>query len=195
MFLSAGFSAFAVFLGIASIGFLVLIVSFLSGELFDHGDLAGHDADFHGDVHMGGGVSIFSTRILSVFVTAFGGFGAIGIHLGHGVEASTAMGVAGGLVFGTLIYLFASFLYSQQASSEVRVSDLAGNTAQVSVTIPKAGVGQVRCRLGESVVDKIARSQDGEPIPVNTVVKIEAVMGETVVVRRAEWAGKTENGK
>ena len=186
MLLVAGFSAFAVFLGIASIGFLVLIMSFLSGELFDHGDLAGHDADFHGDVHGGGAVSIFSSRILSVFVTAFGGFGAIGIHLGHSTEVSTAWGVVGGLVFGTIIYLFASFLYSQQASSEVRISDLAGNTAQVSVSIPKAGVGQVRCRLGESVVDKIARSQDGEPIPVNTVVKIEAVLGETVVVRRAE---------
>jgi hypothetical protein len=186
MFLFAGLSAFAVFLGIASIGFLILVVSFLSGEMLDHGDLAGHDADFHGDVHGGAGVSIFSTRILSVFVTAFGGFGAIGIHLGHSVEVSTAMGVGGGLVFGTIIYLFASFLFSQQASSEVRVSDLAGSTAQVSVAIPKAGLGQVRCTLGESVVEKIARSQDGEPIPVNTLVKIEAVVGETVVVRRAE---------
>jgi hypothetical protein len=47
-------------------------------------------------------------------------------------------------------------------------------------------VGQVRCTLGESVVEKIARSQDGEQIPVNTLVKIEAVVGETVVVRRVE---------
>jgi hypothetical protein len=186
MLLLAGFSAFAVFLGIASIGFLILVVSFLSGELFEHGDLAGHDADFHGDVHGGAGVSIFSTRILSVFVTAFGGFGAIGIHLGHSIEVSTVAGVVGGLFFGTIIYLFASFLYSQQASSEVRVSDLAGNTAQVSVAIPKAGVGQIRCTLGESVVEKIARSRDGEPIAINTLVKIEAVVGETVVVRRAE---------
>jgi membrane protein implicated in regulation of membrane protease activity len=99
---------------------------------------------------------------------------------------STVIGVAGGLVFGTIIYLFASFLFSQQASSEIRVSDLAGNIAQVSVAIPKAGVGQVRCTLGESVVEKIARSQDGEQIPINTLVKIEAVVGETVVVRRAE---------
>src|SRR5208337_195340 len=183
----AGLSAFAVFLGIASIGFLFLIVSFASGELFEHGDLVGHDADFHGDVHGGPGVSILSTRILSVFITAFGGFGAIGIHLGHSIEVSTALGVAGGLVFGTIIYLFASFLFSQQASSEVRVSDLAGSIAQVSVAIPKAGVGQVRCTLGESVVEKIARSQDGGEIPANTLVKIEAVVGETVVVRRAEW--------
>jgi membrane protein implicated in regulation of membrane protease activity len=165
---------------------LFLVVSFVSGELFEHGDLAGHDADFHGDVHGGPGVSIFSTRILSVFITAFGGFGAIGIHLGHSTEVSTVIGVAGGLVFGTIIYLFASFLFSQQASSEIRVSDLAGNIAQVSVAIPRDGVGQVRCTLGESVVEKIARSQDGEQIPINALVKIEAVVGETVVVRRAE---------
>jgi membrane protein implicated in regulation of membrane protease activity len=186
MLLFAGFSAFAVFLGIASIGFLILVVSFLSGELFEHGDLAGHEADFHGDLHGEAGVSILSTRILSVFITAFGGFGAIGIHLGYSTELSTVIGVAGGLVFGTIIYLFASFLFSQQASSEIRVSDLAGCIAQVTVAIPRAGVGQVRCTMGESVVEKIARSQDGEQIPLNTLVKIEAVVGETVVVRRAE---------
>ena len=39
MLLFAGFSAFAVFLGIASIGFLFLVVSFAPGELFEHGDL------------------------------------------------------------------------------------------------------------------------------------------------------------
>jgi len=68
----------------------------------------------------------------------------------------------------------------------VRVSDLTGSTAQVSVAIPKAGLGQVRCTVGESVVEKIARSHDSEPIAINTLVKIEAVVGETVVVRRAE---------
>ena len=186
MLFLARFSAFGVFLGIASIGFLFLVVSFLFGEFFGHGDLAGHDADFHGDLHNGGGISIFSGRILSVFVTAFGGFGAIGIHLGYSTEVSTALGVAGGLVFGAIIYLFASFLFSQQASSEIRTSDLAGSTAHVSVAIPKGGVGQVRCTLGESVVEKIARSRDGEQIPINALVKIEAVVGETVVVRRTE---------
>jgi hypothetical protein len=186
MLFVAGFSAFAVFLGIASIGFLFLVISFLFGEFFGHGDLGGHDADFHGDVHADAGVSIFSTRVLSVFVTAFGGFGAIGVHLGYGTEVSTALGVAGGLVFGSIIYLFASFLFSQQASSEIRMSELCGGMAHVSVAIPKGGVGQVRCTVGESVVEKIARSRDGQQIPINTLVKIETVVGETVVVRRAE---------
>ena len=185
MFFLAGFSAFAIFLAIASIGFLFLLASFVFGELFGHGDLGGHDADLHGDVHGDvHGVSFFSTRVLSVFVTAFGGFGAIGIHLGYRIEVATAVGLVGGVIFGGLIYLFASFLYSQQASSDIRVSELIGRTAQVSVAVPKGGVGQIRCALGESVVEKIAQAQDGGEIPLNTSVKIEAVLGDTVVVRR-----------
>jgi membrane protein implicated in regulation of membrane protease activity len=187
MLLLVAFSAFAVFLGIAAIGFLVLIISFAFGELFDHADLfGGHDADFHGGLGEGGGVSFLSSRVISVFVTAFGGFGAIGIHLGYGIGASTGMGLAGGLVFGGLIYLFATFLYSQQASTDLRVSDLVGQTGEVIVAIPKGGVGQVRCALGQSMIERIARSKDGEEIPLNTVVRIEAIVGETVLVRRAE---------
>jgi hypothetical protein len=183
MSLFAGLSAFAIFLAIAAVGFLFLVVSFLFGELFGHADLGGHDADVHGDMH---GVSFFSTRVLSVFITAFGGFGAIGIHLGYRVEISTALGLVGGAVFGGIIYMFASFLYSQQASSGIRVGDLVGRTAEVSVAIPKGGLGQIRCTLGESVVEKLARTVDGEGIPSNTSVKIESVTGETLLVRRAE---------
>lgn len=183
MSLLVGFSAFAVFLAIAAVGFLFLIISFLFGELFGHADLGGHDADVHGDMH---GVSFFSTRVLSVFVTAFGGFGAIGVHLGYRIEISTAIGLVGGVVFGGIIYMFASFLYSQQASSGIRVRDLVGRTAEVSVAIPKGGLGQIRCTLGESVVEKLARTVDGEEIPANTSVKIESVTGETMLVRRAD---------
>lgn len=185
MCILAGFSAFAIFLGIAAIGFCFLVVSFVFGELFEHIDLfGGHDADFHGDGH--DGVSFFSTRVISVFVTAFGGFGAIGIHLGYNVGLSTGIGLVGGLLFGGIIFLFATFLFSQQASSEIRVGDVVGNLAQVSVAIPEGGLGQVRCTLGESVVEKIARSQDGKAIPANTSVRIEAVVGETCIVRRVE---------
>jgi membrane protein implicated in regulation of membrane protease activity len=177
-----GISAFTIFLGIAAIGFLFLVVSFMFGEIFGHGDIGGHGGDVHGDLH---GVSFFSTRVLSVFVTAFGGFGAIAVHLGYRIEISTAIGLVGGLVFGGLIYLFASFLYSQQASSDIRVDELVGRTAQVTVAIPQGGLGQIRCSMGESVVEKLARTEDGAAIPANTSVKIESIVGETVLVRRA----------
>jgi membrane protein implicated in regulation of membrane protease activity len=183
MYLLAGFSAFGIFLGIAAIGFLILMVTFVVGELFELGDIMGdHDVDVHG----GGGPSFLSGRVLSVFITAFGGFGAIGIHLGYGIGVSTAIGLASGLVFGGLVFLFVSFLHSQQASSDLRVQELVGCLAQVSVAIPKGGLGQIRCTLGESGIEKIACSVDGAEIPANTLVKVEAIVGETVVVRRAE---------
>jgi membrane protein implicated in regulation of membrane protease activity len=180
MFLILGFSAFSIFLGIAAIGFLVLIISFFMGELFDFG----HDFD-HG-VDAGDGISFMSSRVLSVFVTAFGGFGAIGVHLGYDIGVSTGMGLAGGLVFGGLIFLFAKFLYSQQASTDASLSELAGKRGQVTVAIPKGGVGQVRCMLGNTAVDKIARSKDGGEIAATTPVVVEEVLGDTIVVRKTE---------
>jgi hypothetical protein len=176
-------SAFAIFLAIAAVGFLFLIISLLFGEIFGHGDIGAHGGDVHGDAH---GVGFLNLRVLSVFVTAFGGFGAIGVHLGYRTEISTAIGLVGGFVFGGVIYLFASFLYGQQASSGVGVGELVGRTGQISVAIPAGGLGQVRCALGENVVEKLARTVDGGAIPANTSVKIESIVGETVLVRRAE---------
>ena len=180
MILLPNSSAFVTFLAIAVFGFIFVVASSILGDLFDHGDL-GHDSDGHG-----AGPSILSSRILSVFVTAFGCFGAIGIHLGFGIGASTAMGFGGGVVFAGIIYVFASFLYSQQASSHIRTGDLLGNTAQVSVAIPKGGVGQVRCTLGDTVVEKVARAAGNGEIPVNTLVRINSIVGEVVLVDRAE---------
>jgi membrane protein implicated in regulation of membrane protease activity len=180
MILLVNTSAFVTFLAIAVFGFIFVIASAILGDVFEHADF-GHDADGHG-----AGPSLLSSRILSVFVTAFGSFGAIGIHLGYGVGASTAMGFGGGVLFAGTIYGFASFLYSQQATSHVRTSDLLGSTAQVSVAIPQGGVGQVRCTLGDTVVEKVARAADNGEIPVNTLVKINSIVGEVVLVDRAE---------
>jgi membrane protein implicated in regulation of membrane protease activity len=180
MILLASTSAFVTFLAIAAFGFVFVVVSSILGDIFDHGDI-GHDTDGHG-----GGPSLLSSRILSVFITAFGAFGAIGVHRGYGVGASTAIGFGGGVLFAGVIYLFASFLYSQQATSHVRTGDLVGNTAQVSVAISRCGVGQVRCTLGDTVVEKVARAVKDEDIPVNTLVKIIAIVGDVVVVDRTE---------
>jgi membrane protein implicated in regulation of membrane protease activity len=172
--------AFVTFLAIAAFGFIFLLGSTILGDMFEHGDF-GHDSDGHGH-----GPSLLSSRILSVFVTAFGSFGAIGIHIGYGVGVSTAMGFGGGVLFAAVIYVFASFLYGQQVSSHVRTSDLVGSTAQVSVTIPKGGVGQVRCTLGDTVVEKVARATNNEEITVNTLVKINTIVGEVLLVDRTE---------
>jgi hypothetical protein len=180
MILFGGASPFITFLAIGVFGFVFVIASSILGDVFDHGDF-GHDADGHG-----GGPSLLSSRNLSIFITAFGAFGAIGIYQGFGVGVSTAMGLGGGLAFALVIYAFAAFLYGQQASSHVRTADLIGNTAQVSVAIPKGGVGQIRCTLGDTVVEKVARTAADQEIPVNTLVKIQNLIGDVVLVDRAE---------
>jgi hypothetical protein len=177
----------AVFLGIAALGFLFLLVSLLFGEIFGHADFD-HDVD-HDLGH--GGPGLLSPRVLSVFITAFGGVGAISSYTGRGVVISSIFGAAAGFVLGGVVYLFARFLYTQQATSSISTSELVGRTAQVTVGIPANGFGQVRCLVGETMVDKIARSADGTEIQFNSLVKIDDIVGESVVVR---VMGKPEKG-
>lgn len=171
-------NAFTVFLAIAAVGFLVLILSLFFGGIFDHfdGGLDGHMDH--------GGPGFFSTRVVSVFVTAFGAFGAIATSYGLSPLVASSIGFVGGLMLATPIFLFARFLYGQQASSESRTSDLVGQMGRVIVTIPAGGVGQVRCRVGEELIDKVARARQGDVIPENTPVRVEEVLGELVVVTR-----------
>lgn len=171
-------SAFTVFLGIAAIGFIFLLISLIFGEVFDH------FGDMHLDALDHGGPSFFSTRILSVFVTSFGGFGAIGIHSGLSILASSGVGFLSGIFFAGLIYMFARFLHGQQASTQVRNADLIGQPARVVVAIPAGGVGQVRCQIGEEVLDKVAQSREGASIPENTLVRVEETLGDMVIVRK-----------
>ena len=174
-------SPLSVFLGIAAVGFLFLLISLIFGGIFDHFDL-GHGID-HDLGH--GGPGFLSTRGIAVFITSFGGFGAIGIYSGYGVAPSSFAGFVGGMVMLTLVFFFARFLYGQQASSAVITADLVGRTAQVSVAIPENGIGQVRCLISESIVDKLARSHDGQAIAFGAAVKIDEIMGEAVIVSPA----------
>ena len=176
MDLFASMTAFGVFLAIAAIGFLFLIVSLVFGGIFDFFE---HDFDVD---H--GGPGILSSRVIAVFITAFGAFGAIATNNGLAPGAASGVGLGSGVVFGGLIYAFMRFLYGQQATSEVLASDLVGQSARVVISIPVNGVGQVRCRIGEELVDKIAQSRDGLAIAENTPVTIEQVLGETVIVKK-----------
>jgi membrane protein implicated in regulation of membrane protease activity len=171
-------SAFLVFLGIGAIGFLFLLVSLLFGGIFDHFDGGlDHDLDH-------GGPGFLSTRVMSVFITAFGGVGAIATHFGFTPLPASSIGAISGLVIATPVYYFARFLYGQQATSELLAHDLVGRIGRVVVTIPAGGIGQVRVKLGEELVDKIARGREPLAIAENTSVIVEEVLGETIIVKK-----------
>lgn len=171
-------NAFTVFLAIGAVGFLFLIVSLVSGEVFEHfGDGLDHDLDH-------GGPGFFSPRVLSVFVTAFGGFGAIATHYGFGPVSASSIGFVGGVALAAPVFFFARFLFDQQVTSEMRTQDLVGQVGRVIVSIPAGGVGQVRCRVGEELIDRIARSTGSVAIAENDAVVIEEVIGETIIVKK-----------
>jgi membrane protein implicated in regulation of membrane protease activity len=166
-------SAFTVFLGLTALGLVFLVLSLVMGELFD----------FMADAGLDGGPSFFSSRVLSVLVTAFGASGAIAIHLGLSTAAATAIASAGGFACGFLVYQFARFLYSQQATTEITAAGILGRSARVIVPIPPGGVGQIRIQSGEELIDKVARSRSGGPVAANSIVIVEEVLGEIVIVQ------------
>ena len=173
---------------IAAFGFLFLIVMLFVGEIFgaDH-DVGAHDFSEHGGADHGG-PSVFSARIMAAFLTAFGVGGVVGRYYGLGHPAASGVGVASGLVMSGLVYQFARLLYSQQASSAVRMTSLVGQSAHVSVSIPEGGVGQVALTFGGERSEHIARSADGHALLRGADVLITAVRGDSVVVAPASSA-------
>lgn len=166
----------AVFLIIAAIGFVFLLISLVVGDIFDSfGFETGLDggADGHG---------FLDSRVISVFVTAFGGFGAIGIQMGLSIVMSSLLGLAGGVVLGGLVSLVARFLYKQQSTSSVTTAQLVGRSAQVVVSIAPGSLGQVSCRVGEERVEKLARTRDNREIKAGAMVRVDEVAGDSLIV-------------
>jgi len=169
-------SSLMVFLAIAAIGFIFLLVSLILGDIFDS---FGMDTGLDGGAD---GHGLLDSRVISVFVTSFGGFGAIGIQMGLGIVVSSFLGLVGGVVLGGLVSLFARFLYKQQSSSSVGMAQMIGRTAQVIVSIAPGSLGQVSCRIGEERIEKLARSKDNLEIKAGAMVRVDEIAGDSVIV-------------
>ncbi|MEZ5306367.1 MAG: hypothetical protein R2684_04395 [Pyrinomonadaceae bacterium] len=165
------------FLVISAIGLIFLMISLLIGDLFESLDLD-LDLDIDGDGHFG----VFDSRVISVFLTAFGGLAALTIQWGYGFWAAIGTGLVSGMIFGGLVFGFGFLLHSQQSTSNVRERDLIGRTATVTVVIKPGSVGQVSCIVGEERVDKLARTRGGKDLPEGTQVLIEEHTGDGVFV-------------
>jgi membrane protein implicated in regulation of membrane protease activity len=173
-----------VYAAIGLLGLLFLLAMLFMGDLFggdhdfDHGGDIGHDGDF------GSGPSFLSARIISSFITAFGVGGVIGRYYNLSHPASSGIGIITGVMMAGLVYQFAKILYSQQASSELRMAGLRGVRGEVTVTIPENGVGEIMLTAGGERTTHIARSADGRSIPAGTEVVITNPLGQSVVVSR-----------
>ncbi|MGI8495258.1 MAG: hypothetical protein ACR2L1_08100 [Pyrinomonadaceae bacterium] len=173
-----------IFLAIGGVGFLFLLISFVVGDLFD---IFGMDFGAHLD--SGHDFGVFDSRVISVFLTAFGGFGAIGVSLGYGAGGSSLFGLLGGASFGAIVFYFGKFLYNQQSSSSVTMEDLIGRTAQVVVGIKPNQLGQISCRIGEERIEKVARAIGDAEFKAGEMVRIDSISSDAVMVSVDEGKG------
>ncbi len=176
MDLTTNLNLLAIFAIIGGVGFLFLILSLVVGDVFE---AVGFDLD---GPDTGSDFGLLDSRVIAVFVTAFGGFGVIGAQLGYGPVASSAFGLLGGLIFAAVVSIFGRFLVSQQASSSVVDDQLVGRNAQVTVDIRSGQLGQITARVGEERVEKLARTKDGVELKAGSIVKITAIAGDSVIV-------------
>ncbi len=170
------FDLLTVFLVIGGIGFVFLLVSLAVGDIFE---MFGGSADL-GDPGVDFG--FLDSRVIAVFLTAFGGFGAIAVQMNFGAAVSSFAGLLGGVFFAGMVSVFGRFLIGQQASSSVTDHDLIGHSAQVTVTIKPGQIGQITAKIGDERVEKIARAKSGEEIAIGSIVTIESIAGDSVIV-------------
>ena len=165
-----------VFLIIGGIGFAFLLISLAVGDIFE---MFGGSADL-GDPGVDFG--FLDSRVLAVFVTAFGGFGAISAQMGFGAVPSSFVGLLGGVGFAGMVSVFGRFLIGQQASSSVSDHDLIGRSVQVTVAIKPGQVGQITAKIGDERVEKIARAKSDTEITAGTIVTVDSIAGDSVIV-------------
>jgi membrane protein implicated in regulation of membrane protease activity len=164
------------FIGFALFGALLLAIAAFSGG-DDEGALDGGDGTSPG---------ILSLKTVSLFLTGFGLAGAIATSLLSPAQAliASVIGVLGGIGFAALGYQLFKLIHNQQATSLFSNDDLVGKQAQISISIPKSGVGQVSCEINSKRVYREARSKDREPINEGESVYIRDIEGGILIVER-----------
>jgi hypothetical protein len=173
-----------IYAALGGAGFLLLLVMLIAGGLGEH-DVPIHEASLdHGDLDGHAGPSPLSTRVIGAFLTLFGVGGIVGQYLRWDHPASSALGLVLGVAGATLVHRFALLLHSQEAGSELHMSELVARPAQVTVAIPENGVGEVSLTVGVERTAQLARSSDGRAIPSGGEVVIKAVHASVVVVER-----------
>lgn len=165
----------AVYLGIAAVGFIVLLLSYSFGG---HGELSDHDVGHGGD-----GPSPLSPKIIAIFGGIFGVVGAIVRAYGGEHHWAVLAGTASGITAAVPAYFLVRALHDAQVSTEFSESSLVGRDGTVVVAIPADGLGQVSVVHGLETITRPARSADNKPIPPGAVVKVERRAGGSLVVR------------
>jgi membrane protein implicated in regulation of membrane protease activity len=178
---------------------LFLIISLLlgTGDDIGHGDAGshGHAGDGgHGHGHAGDGghghghnadsdnMSIWSFQMLFLFTAGFGAGGYFASLYRLSAPITILCGVLGGAVLASIGYFIINIFYRRQGNSNVYSEEYIGLTGIVVTSISGDSVGQVRCAVGAQRETFLAKSVDGNTIPINSLVRITDIVGSTAIV-------------
>ena len=172
-----------IFVAIALGAFILVAGSFLFGHDHDaghdHGGLS-HDAVIGGEPT----ISIFSTKALGTLLMGFGAAAAIAMHYGLSYIPASLIGLACGLVLGSLMYLIQLVFYKQQASSLIPTSSAVGCTGVVTVSIGEGSPGEVSLSVEGQYATYSATSKDAAPIAKGQTVRVVKTVGSHLIVEK-----------
>jgi amino acid transporter len=148
----------------------------------DVGDFDAPDnVDHHDVIESSQAFRIVSLRSIITFFTLFSWMGALytakGMAVGVALTLATLWGVVG-------MFVVAFIFYGMNKLTETGTKDVAtckGQVGTVYLDIPAQGFGEVKTVVSNAVEHVKAKSITGEPLPAGTEVRIEQVIGQTLV--------------
>ena len=152
----------------------------VSADVSMDGDIVGGDAGV-GDVHF----PLFSPIVIACFVTAFGGGGIIGLKLFPFMPIlSVPVALGTGVVIGLLVgFLVMKIFKAVQTNAVTTAKSIVGTIAEVTETIPAAGVGEITFSGKGSRISGPARSEENVDIKRHAMVTITRLVGGLYYVR------------
>lgn len=169
-----------IFLTIALVGFVYVLFTSAFGHLghdVSHSDF-GHDVG-HDDGYL---TSIFSARVIAMFLMGFGGAGGVAQYYLLGYPLSCLIGLGCGLVVGTLMFFLLEFFARQQCNSAVETKDLVGQLGTVEVAIGDNQPGEVAVSYAGRYATCLARGKGGKAVNRGTKVRIVETVGSDLIV-------------
>ena len=172
-----------VYAGILLVSFFFALLSFIGAEI-------GEAIDFDFDVDGDGGLDFIniSPFALAMFGATFGLAGLITrIWLEMDVTPSILWSAGLGLIIGALAQVFFLYVLSPSKSSHYNLQeDAIGREAEVIITIPSSGLGEIAFNNVSGRVKLGARSVSGKEIPSGDVVIIKRIVGRVAFVQTVE---------
>ncbi len=178
-----------IYLSIFGVGFVFLVVSFLSG--LDHDVDVDHEIDHPGELSADTmSPSYFSMKVISCFLMGVG-LGATASRIWiTGPEplmwkyaVDLAIGLIGGFIEGYLGWKIIKLLLSQQGNTTYTVESFVGKRCQVTAGVVANGTGEISATINGVLRSLDVKSESGQEIKVGTQVEVLSISGSIGIVR------------